>query len=134
MVGVVLVTHGGIATQMLEAVRHIVGEPESMSAVSTDNGDPEQIRERIRQSIDETDQGEGVLIVTDMFGGTPANLALSFLNEKKVEVVTGANLPMLLKLATGRENRTPAELAAFIREYGQRNITVASALLQEPKR
>lgn len=134
MVGVVLVSHGAIALEMLKVVEAIIGEVDAMQAVSTESGEPEAIRERIREAIEQTDQGDGVLIVTDMFGGTPANLALSFLNEKSIEVVTGANLPMLLKLATGRDDRPASELANFIREYGQRNITVASALLQEPKR
>lgn len=134
MVGVVLVSHGGIAREMLAVVEAIIGSVDAMQAVSTESGEPEAIRERIRAAIEETDQGKGVLIVTDMFGGTPANLALSFLNEKDIEVVTGANLPMLLKLASGRDERSAPDLAAFIREYGQRNITVASALLQEPKR
>lgn len=134
MVGVVLVTHGGLATEMLQAARSIVGSVEAMEAVSTDGDETGDVRDRIRAAIETTDQGHGVLLVTDMFGGTPANVALSFLNEKKIEVVTGANLPMVLKLATGRGERTLGDLAAFIREYGQKNITVASALLQEPKR
>ncbi len=134
MIGVVLVTHGAIAREMLAAARSIVGDIEAMEAVSTETGEPEEIRRRIQAAIEQTEQGEGVLLVTDMFGGTPANLALSFLNEKRIEVVTGVNLPMLLKLASARDGRTLPDLAAFIREYGQKNITVASALLQEPKR
>ena len=134
MVGVVLVTHAGIARELLAAAVSIVGEVEAMEAVSTDLGEPGDIRERIKAAVEKADRGEGVLIVTDMFGGTPANLALSLLNECKVEVVTGVNLPMVLKLATGREARPLAELATFIRDYGQRNISVASALLQEPRR
>lgn len=134
MVGVVLVTHGGIAREMLAAAESIVGPIDAMQAVTTDSGEPAEVRERIRQAIDAVDQGEGVLIVTDMFGGTPANVALSFLNEKRVEVVTGVSLPMVLKLAGGREGKPLTELATFIRDYGQRNISVASALLQEPRR
>lgn len=134
MVGVVLVTHGGIARELLAATRSIVGDVEQMHAVSTDGEETGDIRERIKAAIEATETGDGVLLVTDMFGGTPANVALSFLNEKKIEVVTGANLPMLIKLATGRGERPLPELASFIREYGQKNITVASSLLQEPKR
>jgi mannose PTS system EIIA component len=134
MIGVVLVTHGGIAREMLVAANSIIGPIELMEAVTTDSGEPGEIRARIQAAIEATDRGHGVLLATDMFGGTPANLALSFLNEKHIEVVTGVNLPMILKLATIRENRDVTELAAFIREYGQKNITVASALLQEPKR
>lgn len=134
MVGVVLVTHGGIARDMLEATKMIVGEVEQMEAVSSDADETGDVRERIRAAIEATEKGDGVLLVTDMFGGTPANVALSFLNEKKIEVVTGANLPMVVKLATGRGDRSVSELATFIRDYGQKNISVASALLQEPKR
>ena len=88
MVGIVLVTHGGIAREMLEATRSIVGPVEQMEAVSTDPDETGDIRERIRAAIEATEKGDGVLLVTDMFGGTPANVALSFLNEKKIEVVT----------------------------------------------
>lgn len=133
MVGIVIVSHGGLAREMLAATRSIVGPVEQMEAVSSDADETGDVRERIKNAIDLTEKGDGVLIVTDMFGGTPANVALSFHHEK-VEVVTGANLPMVLKLATGRENRPLHELALFIREYGQKNITVASSLLQEPKR
>ena len=134
MVGIVLVTHGNIAKEMLAAARAIVGDVEAFEAVSTDEGaqDPD-VRGRIRAAIEAADRGAGDLLVTDMFVGTPANVSLSFLSEKKIEVVTGANLPMVLKLATGRGDRSMGELAAFICEYGKKNISVASALLQEPR-
>lgn len=134
MVGIVLVTHGGIAREMLLATQAIVGPVEGMVAVSSDADETGDVRDRIKAAIEATETGDGVLLVTDMFGGTPANVALSFLSEKMIEVVTGANLPMILKLATGRGDRTLADLADFIREYGQKNISVASHLLQEPKR
>jgi PTS system mannose-specific IIA component len=134
MVGIVLVTHGRIAEEMLAATQAIVGPVEAMWAVSSDTDETGDVRDRIKTAIEATDSGDGVLLVTDMFGGTPANVALSFLGEKNVEVVTGANLPMILKLATGRQDRKLTDLAGFIREYGQKNISVASALLQEPKR
>ena len=134
MVGIVLVTHGGIAREMLLATQAIVGPVEAMVAVSSDADETGDVRDRIKAAIEATESGDGVLLVTDMFGGTPANVALSFLSEKMIEVVTGANLPMILKLATGRGDRTLADLAGFIREYGQKNISVASHLLQEPKR
>ena len=134
MVGIVLVTHGGIAREMLATVGAIVGDIQGMRAVSSDNEDTDEVRSRIQAAIEQADAGDGVLLLTDMFGGTPANLALSFLNEKRIEVVTGVNLPMLLKLATSREKQPLPDLAASIREYGRKNITVASALLQEPKR
>ena len=91
------------------------------------------LREEIASCLREADEGEGVLVLTDMFGGTPSNLSLSFHDETHVEVVTGLNLPMLVKLATLTEDRPLEELAATIREYGRRNISVASELLPDRK-
>ena len=131
-IGAILVTHYRLGEEFLQALRLIVPEAPSFGVVSID---PTQSVEEMRQSISgalkEADQGEGVLVLTDMFGGTPANISLSFLEEHHVEVVTGLNLPMLIKLATLREERGLEELAAFIRDYGQRNISVASELLPE---
>jgi PTS system mannose-specific IIA component len=92
------------------------------------------MREKISTALKETDEGAGVLILTDMFGGTPSNMSLSFLDEHHVEVVTGLNLPMLIKLATLGEQRPLEELAGFIKEYGQRNISLASELFRKPER
>jgi PTS system mannose-specific IIA component len=89
------------------------------------------MRGSIAQALARADQGQGVLVLTDMFGGTPSNISLSFLAEHKVEVVTGVNLPMLIKLATLSEPRPLAELAVFIKSYGQRNISVASEILPD---
>ena len=91
------------------------------------------LREDIASCLRKADEGEGVLVLTDMFGGTPSNLSLSFHDETQVEVVTGLNLPMLVKLATLTEDRPLEELAATIREYGRRNISVASELLPDKK-
>jgi len=93
----------------------------------------EQLR-TIAEQLDAAEVGEGVLVLTDMFGGTPSNMSLSFLDEHHVEVVTGINLPMLIKLATLAEEKSLEDLARFIKEYGQRNISVASELLPEPSR
>ena len=89
------------------------------------------MRDAIAKSLEAAEKGNGVLVLTDMFGGTPSNMSLSFLDEHHVEVVTGMNLPMLIKLATMREDRPLEELASFIKEYGQRNISVASELIPE---
>jgi PTS system mannose-specific IIA component len=91
----------------------------------------EEMRAAIAEAIDRVDEGAGVLILTDMFGGTPSNIALSFLGERKIEVVTGVNLPMLIKLATSRKEQPLDELARFIKGYGQRNISLASELLPD---
>lgn len=132
MVGIVVVTHCGIADEMLLALEQIVGETEGIESVSIDVTEPpEVIRERIRRSIRNVDKGKGVLIFTDMFGGTPSNVSLSFLEKGKVEVVTGVNLPMLLKVATLRDEMGLEELASYIANYGKNNINVASKLLEK---
>ena len=91
----------------------------------------DEMRRLIQQALKRADCGAGVLVLTDMFGGTPSNMSLSFVEETGVEVVTGLNLPMLIKLATLSEDKTLEELATFIKSYGQRNISVASEILPE---
>ena len=92
----------------------------------------DEMRDAIAAAIRAADAGEGVLVLTDMFGGTPSNISLSFMEEHRVEVVTGLNLPMLIKLATFGEEKPLEELAVFIKSYGQRNISVASEILPDP--
>lgn len=131
-VGVLVVTHYRLGEEFLQALRLILPEAPSWEAVSVDPSMPvEGVRSRIAEGLKAADQGEGVLILTDMFGGTPSNMSLSFHDEHQVEVVTGMNLPMLIKLATLREAKPLDELATFIKLYGQRNISVASELLPE---
>jgi len=131
-VGVVMVTHYGVGKEFLQAMRLIIPEAPEFPFVSLDPAEPvDQMRSRIQAAIREVDQGEGVLILTDMFGGTPSNVALSFLTEHRIEVVTGVNLPMLIKLGSLQDEKPLEELAGFIKEYGQRNISVASEVLPE---
>ena len=131
-VGVVIVTHYGVGKEFLQALRLILPEAPEFPFVSLEPAEPvDQMRTRILAAIKQVDQGEGVLILTDMFGGTPSNVALSFLDEHRVEVVTGVNLPMLIKLGSLREDKPLDELALFIKEYGQRNISVASEVLPD---
>ncbi len=131
-VGVVIVTHCGVGKEFLQALRLILPEAPEFPFVSLEPAEPvDQMRTRILAAIKQVDQGEGVLILTDMFGGTPSNVALSFLDEHRVEVVTGVNLPMLIKLGSLREDKPLDELALFIKEYGQRNISVASEVLPD---
>ena len=131
-VGVVIVTHYGLGDEFLQALAQIVPEAPTFHSVSVDPGQGvDDIRENIRSGLKAADEGEGVLVLTDMFGGTPSNVSLSFLDEHHVEVVTGTNLPMLIKLATLREAKPLQELATFIMEYGRRNISVANQLLPE---
>jgi PTS system mannose-specific IIA component len=129
-VGVVIVTHYRLGEEFLQALRLIIPEAPPFKSVSVDpNQSVEQMRGAIAAALADADAGEGVLVLTDMFGGTPSNMSLSFLDEHHVEVVTGINLPMLIKLATMTEAKPLEELATFIKEYGQRNISVASELL-----
>ena len=89
------------------------------------------MRQQIHKAMDEVDDGDGVIVLTDMFGGTPSNLSLSFLNQEGIEVVTGVNLPMLLKLAHSRQDNTVDALARSIKEYGRRSISLASEILDQ---
>ncbi|MGH0034774.1 MAG: PTS sugar transporter subunit IIA [Myxococcota bacterium] len=130
-----IVTHYGLGEEFLQALRLIVPEPPTFRAVSVEpTQSVDEMRENISTALKASDQGAGVLVLTDMFGGTPSNMSLSFLDEHHVEVVTGLNLPMLIKLATLGEQRPLEELASFIKEYGQRNISLASELFRKPER
>jgi len=131
MVGLIIVAHFNLAREMAAAVELIVGKQEQLTPIDIfPNEDMEDIRKKIANSIKNVDSGDGVIILTDMFGGTPSNMSLSFLEEGKIEVVTGVNLPMLIKLATYRKERPISELARFITGYGQKNIYLASEVLR----
>lgn len=131
MVGVVVASHGKLAEELLRTAEEIVGRLERCVALSVDaRVSMDEARDRFKQAIAASDGGDGVLVLTDMFGGTPANLALTFL-DAAVEVVTGVNLPMIVKLSTLRaEGRPLVDLAEAICAYGQKNISLASALLR----
>jgi len=131
-IGTVIVTHYRLGEEFLQALRLIVPDAPKFHAVSIEPSQPvDEMRSAISGALNAADEGDGVLVLTDMFGGTPSNISLSFLDEHHVEVVTGINLPMLIKLATLREEKSLEELATFIKEYGQRNISVASEILPE---
>ena len=131
-IGVVIVTHYELGEQFLQALRSIVPDaPEFYSVSVTPDQPAADLRKAIGARLAQAEAGDGVLVLTDMFGGTPSNMSLSFLDEHHVEIVTGVNLPMLIKLATLREEKSLEDLARFIKEYGQRNISVASELLPE---
>lgn len=131
MVGIVIVAHFNLAKEMAKAVELIVGNQEMFTHVDIfPNEDMEAIKKKITNAIKSVDGGGGVIILTDMFGGTPSNISLSFLEEGKVEVVTGVNLPMLIKLATFRKEKPLSELARFITGYGQKNIYLATDILK----
>ena len=125
MVGVLVVSHYRLGEEMLQALRLIVPDGPPFHAVGIDPGmGVDEMRAAISKGLDEADRGEGVLVLTDMFGGTPSNITLSFLGERRLEVVTGINLPMLIKLATLSDEKPLEELAPFIKSYGQRNSSI----------
>jgi PTS system mannose-specific IIA component len=131
MIGVVVVTHGHLATELVNAAETIVGDLPTFTAVSIGwHEDVQDARDDIAAAIARVQGPEGVLIATDMFGGTPANLGITFLEPNKVEVITGVNLPMLIKAATLREERNLTEVARSLREHGKNAIWVASDLLK----
>jgi PTS system mannose-specific IIA component len=135
MVGLVVATHGNLAEELLRTAEGIVGRLEQCEAVSVGAGSSmEEARARLGQAVHRVDTGDGVLVLTDMFGGTPANLALTFLDEK-LEVITGVNLPMILKLASARTEGLLLRAAAeLLTSHGQKNITLASELLRSRAR
>ncbi len=128
----VLVTHGRLASEFIAALEHVVGEQTGMAAICIGpDDDMEARRAEILQRIDEVDEGRGVVLLTDMFGGTPSNLAISTMERGNIEVIAGINLPMLIKLASVRGTETMADAVMKAREAGQKYINVASALLAE---
>ncbi len=134
MIGVVVVTHGQLATELVNSTEMIVGDLPRFAAVSIGwHEDTHDARGEIEQAIARVEHGQGVLILTDMFGGTPSNLAMTFLGENKVEVITGVNLPMLIKLAGLIEKSDLLAVAREMREHGRNAIWVASDLLRGDK-
>jgi len=135
MIGIVLVGHCRLADEFLAVVRSIVGNVEHICSVFFEPQEgPDISMKKVARAIQQVNKGKGVLILTDMFGGTPSNMSLSFLKDGSVEVVTGLNLPMLIRLITLRENG--ADLVALARdltEYGRRNIYIASDILSKGK-
>lgn len=131
MIGIVVVTHGQLATELVNAAETIVGDLPHFAAVSIGwHEDVQDAREAIAAAIERVRTPAGVLLVTDMFGGTPSNLGLTFLQEDAVEVVTGVNLPMVIKAASLRERARLIDLARLLREHGRNAIWVASDLLR----
>jgi PTS system mannose-specific IIA component len=131
MTGLVVVAHAGLAAELLKAAEMIVGPIEGSTAVGIQPSDSvEAIRMAIIEAIEQV-SGDGVLIMTDMFGGTPSNMSLSFLQDNRIEVLTGVNLPMLIKFASDRQRYGVAELAAAIKECGREGVAVAGDYLKK---
>jgi PTS system mannose-specific IIA component len=131
MIGLVVVTHGRLADEFIAAAEHVVGPMDAVQAVCIGpDDDMDARRKEIIGAVRDCDQGAGVVILTDMFGGTPSNLAISVMGAGKIEVIAGVNLPMMIKLAEVRGRLSLAEAAMAAQEAGRKYISVASALLQ----
>lgn len=130
MIGLVLVTHGHLATEFRAALEHVVGPQTQLETIAIAPDDDIEARRRdVMAAIHRVDSGEGVVLLTDMFGGTPSNLAISAMNGAKVEVIAGINLPMLIKLASVREDKCIGDAVGCAQEAGRKYINVASQLL-----
>ena len=130
MIGLVLVTHGQLATEFRHAVEHVVGPQDNFETVAIGaDDDMEQRRADIVDAVARVDTGAGVIVLTDMFGGTPSNLAISVMDKAKVEVIAGVNLPMLIKLASVRETASLGDAVDQAQESGRKYISIASRVL-----
>src|SRR5215813_10421172 len=135
MIGAVIVTHGQLANELVSAAEMIVGEITHITAVSIGwHDDVDVARQEIERAIQRVDAGSGVLLLTDMFGGTPTNIAASFLGQAPVEIITGVNLPMIIKVATQEKDEPLVELARRVCAEGQQQIHLASDILTPHKR
>lgn len=134
MIGMVLVTHGRLAETFVDAMEHVVGKQDNVATICIGPfDDMEQRREDIARAIDDVNSGDGVIILTDLFGGTPSNLAISLLDAGRVEVIAGINLPMLIRLAGARKTMNVSDAVAAARDAGRNYITIASELLGDQK-
>jgi PTS system mannose-specific IIA component len=132
MIGLVLVTHGRLASEFIVAMEHVVGPQERIEAICIGpEDDMEARRNDIADAIAKVDAGKGVIILTDLFGGTPSNLAISLMRSEEIEVIAGVNLPMLIRLEGARKTLAVKQAVAAAREAGRKYISVASEILGE---
>ena len=132
MIGLVLVTHGRLAAEFVTALEHVVGPQEAVEAICIGpDDDMERRRKDIAKAIGKVDRGQGVIILTDLFGGTPSNLAISLMKSENIEVIAGVNLPMLIRLEDARKAMSVRAAVAAAREAGRKYISVASEILGE---
>lgn len=136
MIGIVIVTHGNLGVALIETAEMILSRPpEVVTAVSINlNEDVDRLRGKITRGLKAVDRKKGILILTDMFGGTPSNLSYSFLEEGRVEVISGVNLPILIKAVNSRDKMSLSELAECLEAFGKRSISLASGILKGNKR
>jgi len=130
MIGILIVSHGRLAEALLSSVQFLVGNLQRVKEISIWPRDrEEEVKDRIQKGISEVDDGDGVVILTDVLGGTPTNLSLSILEDEKVEVVTGVNMPMLLTLSSYRNGRSLREIGRLVKKSGRRSIVLAKEVL-----
>ena len=134
MIGLVVVTHGRLAVELIAALEHVVGPQSAVRTICIDpDDDMEKRRKEILSSVEEVDSGKGVILLTDMFGGTPSNLAISIMEQTNVEIIAGVNMPMLIKLASNRKAGSLKKVALEAQDAGRKYINIASGLLDGKK-
>ncbi len=136
MIGILVVTHNQLGDALIESAEFIIGgRPKALESISIDlNQNAESLRKKIADTIKKVDQKDGVLILTDMFGGTPSNLSYSFLEEGRIEVLSGVNLPILIQAVNNREKMNLADLGNNLEKFGKKSISLASGILKGNKR
>jgi PTS system mannose-specific IIA component len=136
MIGILVVTHANLGSALVEAVEFILGNhPDNLFSISINiQDDPDKLRKKIKKGIEKARTDKGVIILTDMFGGTPSNISYSFLEEGQVEVISGVNLPIILKAVTARSKMDMDTLISAIVEHGKKSISLASGILKGTKR
>jgi len=131
MVGAVVITHGELGKALLDAARMIKGGMDKIKPVSIeDYNDVDALRGRLLRAVSEVDGGDGVMVFTDLFGGTPTNIAMSILEDRDVEIMTGVNLPVLIKFDSFRDGKSLREVATFLEEYGRKSMAIAGDMLR----
>ena len=134
MIGLVVVTHGRLAVELISALEHVVGPQSAVRTICIGpDDDMEKRRKEILSSVEKVDSGKGVILLTDMFGGTPSNLAISIMDQTNVEVIAGVNMPMLIKLASNRKAGSLKKVALEAQDAGRKYINIASGLLDGKK-
>ena len=134
MIGLVVVTHGRLAVELIAALEHVVGPQSAVKTICIGpDDDMEKRRKEILSSVEKVDSGKGVILLTDMFGGTPSNLAISIMDQTNVEIIAGVNMPMLIKLASNRKAGSLKKVALEAQDAGRKYINIASGLLDGKK-
>lgn len=136
MIGILVVTHNQLGDALIESAGFIIGgRPKALESISIDlNQNAESLRKKIADTIKKVDQKDGILILTDMFGGTPSNLSYSFLEEGRIEVLSGVNLPILIQAVNNRDKMNLADLGNNLEKFGKKSISLASGILKGNKR